>query len=133
MGRLSNYEKVVLGMTASFVLFTGLWFWNQNHREVEYQITTIQRRQEIDTPLPQPEEQQKQPDSLLPGEKININTADEYDLQRLPGIGEKRARDIITYREQQGGFHSVEELDQVSGIGPAILKGLLEYACVETG
>ena len=67
------------------------------------------------------------PDSLLPGEVININTADAYDLQRLPGIGEKRAGDIVAYREEHGPFSSVDGLTEVSVIGPGILEGLREY------
>ena len=57
-----------------------------------------------------------------------MNTADEYDLQRLPGIGEKRARDIVAWREAHGPFQTVDELEQVSGIGPATVAGLREYA-----
>ena len=53
-----------------------------------------------------------------------------YELQRLPGIGEKRAQDIVAYREEHGPFGTVDELDNVSGIGPGILKGLREYASV---
>ena len=74
--------------------------------------------------------EQSRPDSLLPGEKINLNTADAYELQRLPGIGEKRAEDIIAYREEHGPFETVEQLDEVSGIGPGILEGLRDYAQV---
>ena len=70
------------------------------------------------------------PDSLLPGERIDVNTADVYDLQRLPGIGEKRALDIIAWREEHGPFQTVDELTEISGIGPAILEGLREYARV---
>ena len=68
------------------------------------------------------------PDSLLPGEVIDINAADVYELQRLPGIGEKRAMDIIAWREEHGPFQTVEELTEVSGIGPVILENLREYA-----
>ncbi|MEM5779833.1 MAG: ComEA family DNA-binding protein, partial [Lawsonibacter sp.] len=64
-------------------------------------------------------------------EVINLNTADVYDLQRLPGIGEKRAQAIVQYREEHGPFQSVEDLTQVSGIGAGILAGLAEYAAVD--
>ena len=60
-----------------------------------------------------------------------MNTADVYDLQRLPGIGEKRARDIVAYREENGPFQTLDELTNVSGIGPVILENLREY--VTTG
>ena len=53
------------------------------------------------------------------------------DLQRLPGIGEKRAQAIVAYREEHGPFQTVDELDKVEGIGEGILAGLREYATVE--
>ena len=49
--------------------------------------------------------------------KININTADEAILSTLPGIGEKTAAAIISYRTDNGGFKSIDDLEQVKGIG----------------
>ena len=49
--------------------------------------------------------------------KVNLNTATAADLQKLNGIGEKKAEQIIAYREQKGGFKSIDELKEVSGIG----------------
>lgn len=51
------------------------------------------------------------------GEKVNINTADKQELQKLTGIGEKKAEQIIAYRQQKGSFKKIEELKEVSGIG----------------
>ena len=131
MAGLSRYEKIVAGLTAGFVLLAGIWFWSQNRSHGDYQVTVLERRQEEEhTSQARPSEEER-PDSLLPGETININTADEYELRRLPGIGEKRAEDIIAYREANGPFETVEELDLVSGIGPGILDGLREYAAVD--
>lgn len=56
--------------------------------------------------------------------KININTANAAELQQLSGIGEKRAADIIKYREENGSFHAVEDLTKVSGIGEKTLENL---------
>jgi competence protein ComEA len=50
--------------------------------------------------------------------RINLNTASRRELEELPGIGPTLAERIVTYRERKGGFRSVEELKQVSGIGP---------------
>ncbi|MBT3194139.1 MAG: hypothetical protein HN341_16465, partial [Verrucomicrobia bacterium] len=52
---------------------------------------------------------------------ININSATAEELERLPGIGPAKARDIIAYRDQHGDFGSVEALDDVRGIGPVTL------------
>jgi competence protein ComEA len=48
---------------------------------------------------------------------VNLNTATEAELQTLSGVGPKKAADIIAYRDANGGFKSVEELKEVSGIG----------------
>ncbi|MFU2205228.1 helix-hairpin-helix domain-containing protein [Streptococcus pluranimalium] len=50
-------------------------------------------------------------------QKINLNTADEAQLQTITDIGAKKAQDIITHRETVGRFSSVDNLKQVAGIG----------------
>ncbi len=58
------------------------------------------------------------------GGMVNINTATAEELQTLPKVGPVLAQAIISWREEYGGFTSVDELDQVSGIGPATLEAL---------
>lgn len=48
---------------------------------------------------------------------ININTATLEELQKISGIGEVKAKGIIQYREQNGGFNSIEEIKNIDGIG----------------
>lgn len=57
-------------------------------------------------------------------EKININTASAQDLQKISGIGEKRAEQIINYRDQNGGFKSIDDLTNISGIGEKTVEKL---------
>ena len=52
----------------------------------------------------------------------NINTADAAELQRLPGVGPATAAAIVTWREKNGPFRSVDDLLDVSGIGKATLS-----------
>ncbi|MDN5844585.1 MAG: helix-hairpin-helix domain-containing protein [Alcaligenaceae bacterium] len=55
---------------------------------------------------------------------VNINTADAEALAALPGIGEAKAADILTYREENGPFESAAELNEVDGIGDATMEKL---------
>ena len=55
-------------------------------------------------------------DAASAGGKVNINKADEKELMTLTGIGESRAADIIRYREENGGFQTVEDIMKVPGI-----------------
>ncbi len=55
-------------------------------------------------------------------ESIDINTAGKQQLMEMDGVGEARAAAIVEYREQNGGFESVDELTEVSGIGAATLS-----------
>jgi len=56
--------------------------------------------------------------------KVNINKADQAQLETLPGIGPAKAQKIIEYREKHGGFKSIEEIMNVSGIGEKTYEGL---------
>ncbi len=61
---------------------------------------------------------------------VDLNAADASTLQTLPGIGPVLAERIVAWREENGPFASVEELGEVSGIGPAVLDGLRDAARV---
>ena len=50
---------------------------------------------------------------------------------KLDGIGEKRAEDIIAYRQSVGRIENVDELLKVDGVGQKTLDGIREYICVE--
>ncbi len=62
----------------------------------------------------------------VPG-KVNINTATKEELMTLDGIGEVLAEHILAYRNQYGGFDSLEELMQVSGIGEKRFAAIQPY------
>jgi len=54
--------------------------------------------------------------------KINLNQANAEQLQELSGIGQKKAEAIIAYRQKNGKFKNIEELQQVKGIGPVLFS-----------
>ena len=61
---------------------------------------------------------------------VNINTASVHHLQRISGIGETKAMAIVEYREAHGGFKSVDELVNVSGIGEKTLDAIRDKITV---
>lgn len=70
------------------------------------------------------------PVSSQGGGLININTADQAQLETLPGIGPAKAGAIIQYREENGSFSSVENIQNVSGIGSATYNKLKELITI---
>ena len=62
--------------------------------------------------------------------KVNINTATQSDLEALPGIGPSIASRIIEYRQQNGKFNKIEDLQNVKGIGDAKFENIKEYVVV---
>ena len=58
------------------------------------------------------------------GAGLDLNSADAAALDALPGIGPVLAARIVAWRTEHGRFSTVEELAEVSGIGPALLDGL---------
>ena len=71
------------------------------------------------------------PLELLPGERLDLNSAGAEELQRLPGIGESLSAAIVADREENGPFSSVEDLLRVPGIGEKRLDAIRDLVTVE--
>ena len=125
MTGISRYEKIALGATAVFAALCLLMLAVPGDRPNGHTVTPVSG-----IVFPTEQENGDYPDSLLPGEKIDVNTAAAEDLQRLPGIGEKRAEDIVSRREEHGPFVSIDDLMQVPGIGAGILDGIRDYITI---
>ncbi|MDQ4095065.1 MAG: helix-hairpin-helix domain-containing protein [Actinomycetota bacterium] len=67
---------------------------------------------------------------VSPATVIDLNTADQATLETIPDVGPVTAQAIITYRTEIGAFDSVEQLLEVSGIGPATLETMRPYVTV---
>ena len=61
---------------------------------------------------------------------VNLNTADIAALMTLPGIGESRAKAIISYREQHGAFAQIEDIMKISGIKQAAFSKIKDKITV---
>jgi comEA protein len=63
-------------------------------------------------------------------QKIDINRAEAWLLEALPGIGPSKAQAIIDYRQQNGGFHTIIEITEVEGIGLSIYEQIKDLITV---
>ena len=81
--------------------------------------------------VPTQEEAQRSGSDIAPGTansgksedgRVNLNTASKQELMSLSGIGESRAEAIIRYREENGGFQSIEEIKKIEGIKEGIFE-----------
>lgn len=62
--------------------------------------------------------------------KININTASKELLTTLSGIGNGKAENIISYREENGRFAAIDDIKNVSGIGDSIFESIKDFITV---
>ncbi|WRP05338.1 helix-hairpin-helix domain-containing protein [Rossellomorea aquimaris] len=63
--------------------------------------------------------------------RININTATQQEFETLPGIGPAKASTFIHYREEHGPFATIEEIQNISGVGEKTFEKLKEYIYVQ--
>lgn len=123
--KFSTAEKAVLAVTAAFLLLTIGYFLGQRSGAEPYMVSAETLwTQEVGT--------RSEPDGAeTVQERININTADETQLQSLPGIGQVRAAAIVAEREENGPFRIPEDLIRVSGIGQGTLEEILDFITVK--
>ena len=62
---------------------------------------------------------------------MNINEASKKDLEVLPGIGDEMAKRIIEYRNENGKFSKIEDLQNIKGIGEAKFSNLKKFITVK--
>lgn len=74
--------------------------------------------------------QEKIPEGSSDSSLVNLNTGTKEELTTLNGIGDKKAENIINYREINGSFKTVEDLKKVDGIGEKTYESLKDSVCV---
>ena len=78
-------------------------------------------------PTASPTSKESQSSSSL----VNINTADETTLTTLSGIGPSKAKAILTYRDENGLFQSIDEIKDVTGIGDQTFENLKDFISIK--
>lgn len=122
--KISPLEGTVLILTLLFVLGTLLWFRVSRPAEGLTFVETGETGRTVSAP------EQRSAPGMLEGEVLDLNTASQADLTRLPGIGEKKAAAILAWREDHGPFQVVEDVMSVDGIGEKILADIRPYVTV---
>lgn len=115
MIRFKYYLKIILGLLLGACI-TAVAVYRLTYEELALRDKTF----EVYSRLRVPAEL----------EVFDLNSASERALQKISGIGEASALAIVEYREEHGGFSSVDELLNVRGIGQATLEKIRPYLTV---
>lgn len=107
--------KVLLCSTAAaLLLLAGTVAFSVPFRQSDYRVTA------------------SEPFDAQRMEQVELNSAGMEALCSLPGVGEKKAKAILDYREEHGPFSSIEELDQVDGISTKSIEAWRSRLYIET-
>ncbi len=71
-----------------------------------------------------------QPAAAIVDDRINLNTATHHELQTLPGVGQGKASRIVSWRERNAGFSTIDDLAKVSGFGARSVAKLADRLTV---
>ena len=110
-------------LAGGFTESAAVDYWNQARVLTDGEMIYVPRKEEVKDRTFEDTQRGKEDKS----EKININTASKEELMTLPGIGEAKAMAILTYRQQNGPFSSIEEVKQVEGIKEAVFSKIKVY------
>ena len=122
MGWLTERERGALAALGAFALAgLGVVAWQQRRPPLVVSGT------------PAPAEAAQWDQALEHARRLDVNTADVAELERLPQVGPALARRIVEDRQARGPFRSAEDLARVRGIGPKTLVALQDYIAVRLG
>ena len=125
--KLTKSEKCAIIITLVFLALVLGYALGQKKQEPVFVITESSFTAEREAPEAAGD---NAPATAIVG-KININTADAAELEKLEGIGPVLAERIIAYREETGGFKKIEDITKVQGIGAAVFESIRDCICVD--
>jgi comEA protein len=123
-------QRVLLFLSATLIVGAGIRLYQETYptkRQFDYRSIDSSFAVFKEKPAADSVRQKGSP----PGQAVNINTATKEELVALPGIGSTLADRIISFRENEGEFGSVEDLQQVKGISKKKLEKLKPHVTVQ--
>ncbi|HUT96913.1 MAG TPA: ComEA family DNA-binding protein [Dehalococcoidales bacterium] len=109
----NRFWALITLLLIAVIVIGGIIVWQKYSPSDPIEITLSEETDATDGVSPQDEPQ-----------KIDINRAEAWLLEALPGIGPSKAQAIIDYREQNGGFSDVVEITEVPGIGMSMYEDI---------
>jgi competence protein ComEA len=122
-------QRVILFLSATLLIGAGIRFYQEafpptrqfDYRSADSSFAAFREQLASDT---------VQKKAGTPGQLLNINSASKDELVGLPGIGQTLAQRIVLFRENEGEFASIDDLQKVKGISKKKLEKLKPYITV---
>ncbi|WP_084543989.1 helix-hairpin-helix domain-containing protein [Paenisporosarcina indica] len=104
---------------------------NLASRLIDEMVIYVPTIGEMEEPIPFPSSPSNPSKDESQSTIVNINSADETTLMTLSGIGPSKAKAILTYRDENGSFQSIEEIKEVTGIGDSTFNNIKDFISVK--
>jgi comEA protein len=118
-GKLNQFWALISLLLIAVIVIGGIIVWQHYRPTPPIEITLTDESEATVEVSPENEPQ-----------KIDINRAEAWLLEALPGIGPSKAQAIIDYRQQNGGFGDITEITRVSGIGQSLYENIKDLITV---
>jgi competence ComEA-like helix-hairpin-helix protein len=118
-GKPGKFWALITLLLIAVIVIGGVVAWQNYGPNHPIRITLAEESNAADGVIAETEPQ-----------KIDINRAEAWLLEALPGIGPSKAQAIIDYRQQNGGFSDISELLNISGIGQSIYNDIKDKITV---